>query len=365
MSDVAEIRTFSGHIPRAPEQALEVLRLAKSAFEQGFVNGPPLHHVMADVPHHDQQSIPWDALCHPYPLWRALQPLTKDPESYATLRGAYCGPGTSEAILPVFQRFIVLAAVTIPALADSGLRTFDSPGHGYNLGDDGLCQALWLGELYRIAWEGCHPLLKAPRYRLHKKKENPAALVKHHYDPEAEAVAESMGPSPQMPPGLTEEMYGRVMSATWKRDHSGELAFPHRFFSVLCDGKFDVFQASAWALETILASAENAALASVETPSGKTKPGTAKKIKRRRTRQPRVVPLTPNQTEAAYLVGEHKGDVTAAARAAGKSRQAMDKLYKKALKKLGQSANRAKKPKTQALPEDSRGQVKVAAPDRE
>jgi hypothetical protein len=74
------------------------------------------------------------------------------------------------------------------------------------------------------------------------------------------------------------------------------------------------------------------------------------------------VPLTPGQTEAAQLVGEHKGDFTAAARAAGKSRQAITKQYHKAMKKLGRSAASLKTPKMQALPTNRRGQAEVAAP---
>jgi predicted DNA-binding protein (UPF0251 family) len=80
--------------------------------------------------------------------------------------------------------------------------------------------------------------------------------------------------------------------------------------------------------------------------------------KRRRRLPPRAItPLTPEQTEAMQLVGEHKGDLSAAARAAGKSRQAMAKLYQKALRKLGVKASA--KPKTQRLPHDRRGQAMV------
>ena len=58
------------------------------------------------------------------------------------------------------------------------------------------------------------------------------------------------------------------------------------------------------------------------------------------------------------LVGEHKGDFTAAAAAAGKSRQAMTTLYQKACRKLGRSAVE-KAAKTQGLPTDGRGQIDV------
>jgi len=79
--------------------------------------------------------------------------------------------------------------------------------------------------------------------------------------------------------------------------------------------------------------------------------------KRRRQSEKKTVPLTQEQTEAVFLIGEHKGNIAAAARAAGKSRPAMDKLYKKALKKLGKGA--VEKMKTQPLPLDKRGQVDV------
>jgi hypothetical protein len=87
--------------------------------------------------------------------------------------------------------------------------------------------------------------------------------------------------------------------------------------------------------------------------------------KHRRKGERRTIPLTAAQAEAAQLVGEHKGNFTAAGRAAGKTRQAMKKLYDKAMRKLGQTVVRPKKPKTQALPTDRRGQVDVAAPIEE
>jgi hypothetical protein len=58
-----------------------------------------------------------------------------------------------------------------------------------------------------------------------------------------------------------------------------------------------------------------------------------------------------------HLVGEHKGNVAAAARAAGKSRTAMLKLYQKANKKLGK---RAVNHTTRRLPVDNRGQVTIS-----
>jgi hypothetical protein len=88
------------------------------------------------------------------------------------------------------------------------------------------------------------------------------------------------------------------------------------------------------------------------------------KNKRKRRRQPprQPPPLTPEQVEAMQLVGEHKGNITAAAKQAGKSRQAMVKLYKKACQKIGQKAPKAERVQTRQLPKDRRGQVAVADP---
>jgi predicted DNA-binding protein (UPF0251 family) len=84
--------------------------------------------------------------------------------------------------------------------------------------------------------------------------------------------------------------------------------------------------------------------------------------KRRRRANRKQVPLTGKQLEAVELVGVHKGNFAAAARAAGKSRQALQSLYEKAMKKMGRSAS-VLKAKTQRLPEDRRGQVNLAAPE--
>jgi predicted DNA-binding protein (UPF0251 family) len=88
------------------------------------------------------------------------------------------------------------------------------------------------------------------------------------------------------------------------------------------------------------------------------------KLRKRRKRRPsdkKPTSLTAKQVEAMQLVGEYKGNVAAAARAAGKSRQAMQKLYNKALAKLGKDA--PKLIKIQALPSNSRGQRDVPDPN--
>jgi predicted DNA-binding protein (UPF0251 family) len=78
--------------------------------------------------------------------------------------------------------------------------------------------------------------------------------------------------------------------------------------------------------------------------------------KRRRKTERKITPISPKQAEAVQLVAEHKGNIAAAARAAGKSRAAMQNLYDKAMKKLGKKAIEHA---TQALPTDKRGQVSI------
>jgi hypothetical protein len=86
-------------------------------------------------------------------------------------------------------------------------------------------------------------------------------------------------------------------------------------------------------------------------------PQAAAKRRRRANRKP--PPLTEKQIEAMHLVAEHKGNYTAAGAAAGKSRQAMEKLYRKATKKLGTNPMKAFV-KAHSLPTDHRGQICLA-----
>jgi hypothetical protein len=95
---------------------------------------------------------------------------------------------------------------------------------------------------------------------------------------------------------------------------------------------------------------------------GRSQQGETRKPKRRRKTARAPAPLTPKQVEAVQLIGEHKGNISAAARAAGKSPQAMTKLYEKASKKLGK---KAVEHVTQRLPIDNRGQEAVAAEEEE
>jgi hypothetical protein len=98
----------------------------------------------------------------------------------------------------------------------------------------------------------------------------------------------------------------------------------------------------------------------VENGNRETKARTSKRKCRRRAISRKPTPLTEQQTEALHLLGIFKGNHTEAAHAAGKSRQAYQKLVSKAYKKLGQSAMKIFR--TQSLPRDKRGQEMVPDP---
>ena len=106
---------------------------------------------------------------------------------------------------------------------------------------------------------------------------------------------------------------------------------------------------------------EATALPSVAASATEPMPAAKRPRKRRRQTPKAPAPLTPRQAEAVHLVGEHKGNMAAAARAAGVSRTAIEKLYRKAMEKLGKKA--VERIKTQALPIDKRGQANLAVND--
>jgi transposase-like protein len=98
-------------------------------------------------------------------------------------------------------------------------------------------------------------------------------------------------------------------------------------------------------------------LAAGATASNDQKHAPSRRIRRRKSdRKPR--PLTPKQAEAVQLVSEHKGNVAAAARAAGVSRSVMYRQYEAGMKKLAKAGSNPKV-KTVPLPQDRRGQASV------
>ena len=77
--------------------------------------------------------------------------------------------------------------------------------------------------------------------------------------------------------------------------------------------------------------------------------------KRRRQREPSE--LTDKQLEAAQIVGQHKGNIAAAARALGKDYKTVQQHYERAMEKMGK--NVLPKPKTRSLSRDKRGQEMI------
>lgn len=90
---------------------------------------------------------------------------------------------------------------------------------------------------------------------------------------------------------------------------------------------------------------------------------TSQSAKRRRTNRVKLAterPLTAVQAETVHVVGEHRGNISAAAKQLGKDAATVRECYKTAMKKLGRTAT---KHKTQAMGHDQRGQPDIATDD--
>ncbi len=68
--------------------------------------------------------------------------------------------------------------------------------------------------------------------------------------------------------------------------------------------------------------------------------------------------LTARQVEVMQIVGEHKGNISEAARCMGLDRKTVSEHFNAACKKLGKKA--MSKPRTRSLPQDNRGQANVS-----
>jgi hypothetical protein len=104
----------------------------------------------------------------------------------------------------------------------------------------------WLNELYSVAWTGQCPLLTAPCYKLHVDEKDPTLAIRIECFTVDERIAlrgwQDLPRSEVVQVILNEMAHPIGVGPEW---------FPHEFFSLLCDGAFDVFQASAWALAAL------------------------------------------------------------------------------------------------------------------
>jgi hypothetical protein len=87
------------------------------------------------------------------------------------------------------------------------------------------------------------------------------------------------------------------------------------------------------------------------------------KARKRRAKPRQARPLTERQAEVFAVLARHHGDVKAAARELGITRQAVAKVRRIAYAKIGTVAPKLAAPKVHALPHDRRGQAIVAAPE--
>lgn len=88
---------------------------------------------------------------------------------------------------------------------------------------------------------------------------------------------------------------------------------------------------------------------------------TKKSPRRRRKSNRKTRPLTAKESEALQIIGDYKGNVSAAALQLRITRQALKKRYDKAHKKLGTMP--MLKAKTKSLPTDKRGQANISESD--
>lgn len=109
----------------------------------------------------------------------------------------------------------------------------------------------------------------------------------------------------------------------------------------------------AWRLTKRLESRIRAALSARNGQGGRLR-------SRRPARSPKQ--LTAKQTEAVHLVGEHKGNVSAAARAMGRDPKTVRQHYEAGMKKLGKAG--VPLGKTKRLTHDRRGQPDVTTDRR-
>jgi predicted DNA-binding protein (UPF0251 family) len=133
---------------------------------------------------------------------------------------------------------------------------------------------------------------------------------------------------------------------------------PHTLRQDVYDKLQDVERFLGWVAGEVLRRLDQKQLVPPKKNAGQATPK-----RRRPTESKRVHELTAPQLEAVQIVGEHKGNFAAAARAMGKSRAAVKKLYDKALNKVGKK--NLQKILTQGLPTDRRGQSLVQAPEED
>jgi len=90
------------------------------------------------------------------------------------------------------------------------------------------------------------------------------------------------------------------------------------------------------------------------------KPAAGKPARRKRTRRPTLgKPLTDRQREAVEVVGRCGGNVSEAARLLALDPSTVRQHYRAGMEKLGETAIKGTRPKTQAIPTDRRGQEQV------
>jgi hypothetical protein len=239
------------------KSARRELARVKAAFEKVVPGRPPLFHALAAVPRdYFTAPVPWRLLCLGRPgMQRPVR--TSDPETHGTLRGCFFCKEQDKASVDtdlatvVEDRFSALAVAAVVALHELGVGAMPAGDalQALNPVRRKLVAAGHLvGWVYERAWGQASGLLTAERRRLF------SAEIVESVPPGAEHDRSHRGHVVCDPDDPGRVYFSLPFSVCTNPTPEGR-AFPHDFYSVLCGGNADVFEASAWALEAILSDA--------------------------------------------------------------------------------------------------------------
>jgi hypothetical protein len=153
--------------------ARRTLEQIKVTCDRGAHGYSPLRHVVV-VREMDEYSPvpPWGKLCFPDVPTRKCPVIQEDTDIF--WMGHFCTDGDlpNHGTTRASRKFDAIAEIIIHALKDARLGTFAIPPKSWCCSER-LAAPMWLNEMYQLAWSGRSPLLKAPRWRLHRVIDEP------------------------------------------------------------------------------------------------------------------------------------------------------------------------------------------------
>jgi len=205
------------------------------------VESLPLWHAIVIV-ERDGDTPPWRHLCWPR-VPTEMAPVYKPGGHWPG--HFFTDPRSPSRVATEARKiFDALAEAIIPALKDMRLGTFAIERPAETAYTGRKASALWLREIYQIAELKCSRLLDAPRRVLYRLKNRPTYVFGKEQITDKEWAAQ------RDKSHLSDAEATRFRSLF--EPACGEKAFQHEYYSFLCDGYFNVFEASEWALEVLL-----------------------------------------------------------------------------------------------------------------